>query len=150
MANSIRENILAKVKTQLETITDIGTVQRTRVKPIGNDVAFPAIFIYEDKEDININSPASQGKVVKNLGLTLQVWQIDDGSGLSTQLNSIIKDVEKAFMNDPQWDNLAMQTIPIGTRNFIEFNSARGEGYLGFEFDVEIQYRHTFYDPETA
>jgi len=150
MANSRRENILAKVKTALETITDIGTVERTRVIPIGDDVAFPAIFIFEEKEEVEVNSPSTMGKVHKRLFVTLQVWQIDDGSGLSVQLNELLKNVETKAMSNPQWDNLAMQTIPLESRNFIDFNSARGQGYLGFEFDIRIDYRHTFYDPETA
>ena len=146
---SIREQILTKVETQLNTITGVGTVQRSRVQPIGDDVAFPAIFIFEGGEQISINQSTDMGKVYKTLELTLQCWTIDDGSGLSTQLNSFLKDVETSMMANSQWDNLAIQSIPVESRNFIEFNSTKGEGYLGFEFDVQIVYRHTFYDPTT-
>lgn len=150
MANSIRENILGKVVTALETITGIGSVQRTRLTPVDSDVAFPAIFIFEEREDISVNSPGDFGKVYKTLFITLQTWQIDDGSGLSTQLNTLLKDVETKAMSNEQWDGLAVQTIPVGSRNFIDFNSLKGEGYLGFEFDMQIRYRHSFYDPETV
>jgi hypothetical protein len=150
MANSIRENILVKIEAALNTISGVGTVERSRITPISESLAFPAIFLFEDREEVIINSPNAMGKVVKNLYITLQVWQMDDGSGLSTQLNELLKNVETKIMSNSQWDSLAMQTIPGESRNFINFNSTKGFGFLGFEFDIKIQYRHTFYDPETA
>ena len=150
MANSIRENILAKVKTAMETLTGVGTVQRMRVSPLDNEVAFPAVFIFEDREEISTQAPSDMGKVYKDLFITLQCWEIDDGSDMSVQLNELMKNVETKAMSNPDWDSLAIDTIPMETRNFIDLNSVKGEGYLGFEFDMRIRYRHTFYDPETA
>ena len=150
MANSIRENILVKLKTLMEGLTGVGTVQRLRTSPIDNDVAFPAVFIFEEKEEITTKPSANMGQVYKNLLISLQVWAIEDGSDLSVQLNELLKNVEKRAMSNPTFDGLAIDTIPLETRNFIEVSSVKGEGYIGFEFDIQIQYRHTFYDPETA
>jgi len=150
MANSIRENILVKLKTLMEGLTGVGTVQRLRTSPIDNDVAFPAVFIFEEKEEITTKPSANMGQVYKNLLISLQVWAIEDGSDLSVQLNELLKNVEKKAMSNPTFDGLAIDTIPLETRNFVEVSSVKGEGYIGFEFDIQILYRHTFYDPETA
>lgn len=150
MANSIRENILVKIKTTMEALSGVGTVQRSRVTPIDNEVAFPAIFIFEEKEEVSTKKPGDMGKVYKNLFVTIQGWEIGHGGEDSVQLNELLKNVETQAMSNPQWDSLAIDTVPIETRNFMNFNSVKGEGYLGFEFDIKIQYRHTFYDPETA
>lgn len=150
MANSIRENILAKLKTLMEGLTGVGTVQRLRTSPIDNDVAFPALFIFEERETITTKPSANMGQVYKNLFVTLQAWAIDEGGDVSVQINELLKNVEKRAMSNPTFDGLAIDTIPLETRNFIEVSSVKGEGYIGFEFDIQIQYRHTFYDPETA
>ena len=150
MANSIRENILVKLKTLMEGLTGVGTVQRLRTSPIDNDVAFPAVFIFEEKEEITTQPPSNMGQVYKRLFVSLQVWAIEDGSDLSIQLNELLKNVEKKAMSNPTFDGIAIDTIPLETRNFVEVSSVKGEGYIGFEFDIQILYRHTFYDPETV
>lgn len=150
MANSIRENILTKLKTLVEGLTGVGTVQRMRTSPLDNDVAFPAIFIFEEREEILTKAPTNMGQVYKNLFITLQAWQIDEGGDSSVQMNELLKNVEKQAMSNPTFDGLAIDTIPLETRNFVDISSVKGEGYIGFEFDIQIQYRHTFYDPETA
>jgi len=134
----------------MEALTGVGTVQRMRTSPIDNDVAFPAIFIFEEREEIASQSPTSFGFIRKDLYVTLQAWQIDEGGDASIQMNELLKNVEKQAMSNPTFDGLAIDTIPLETRNFVDISSVKGEGYIGFEFDIQIHYRHTFYDPETA
>jgi|15BtaG_2_1085339.scaffolds.fasta_scaffold01283_4 hypothetical protein len=148
---SIREQILQKVTSQLETISGVGTVERSKITPITVGIAYPAVFIFEESEGISIESPTDMGNVTKTLNITLQCWQLDDGSGNSAQLNTLLSSVETSIMGNVQWDALANRTVPIESRNFyVDYNNTKGFGYIGFELDVFIEYRHTFYDPDTS
>jgi len=103
MADTIREKILADIKTALETVTvangfnqDITTVERDRLNPLEIE-AFPAALIMDLGESVE-----RQGAQVERIDLSVMVelW-ISQEIGGAIAMNKLIGDVKKKCWRIP-------------------------------------------------
>jgi len=154
----IREQIMALVKTKLETITTangyntvVQRVERMTITPISNS-ELPAIYIYEEQETVEADGGiVNLGLYSNTLAVTLECWIKDRTAEKATQLNKVLEDVVKSMQADTQWTDgsgvkLAIDTVYTGNKTLLEFSSAKGNGYLGLLVQFDIVYRCKFGD----
>lgn len=150
---TVRESILANIKTVLQTVTigngydnTLASVQRWRQS--GNNlINVPCVIINagpEDKQD--------EPNPYKTCLLTvyLDLWNRQDADSTAdtdTILNSIYGDIEKALMVDITRGGYAIDT---NVRSAAPFETVEGQPHAGLTIEIEIQYQHLISDPETA
>lgn len=150
MSTSIRENILAELKTTLEAITvahgytnTIASVQRWNQR--GNSLALvPCIVINSGQEE---KRPEPNPQATCKFTIYLDVWyrQDDDETRPSDQIISgLLADVEKALMVDPTRGGNAEDTNIL---NNVTFETVEGQPSFGIILELEIVYKHKLTDP---
>ena len=150
MSTSIRENILAELKTTLEAITvahgyanTIASVQRWNQR--GNPLALvPCIVVNSGQEE---KKPEPNPQATCKFTIYLDVWyrQDDDETRPSDQIiSSLLADVEKALMVDPTRGGNAEDTNIL---NNTPFETLEGQPSFGIIVELEIIYKHKLTDP---
>ena len=152
MADSIRERILADVKTTLEGITVAGGYLNTQQKVTRNDavpaneLAFPMFVILEPDESFE-QAPATGPNALLTvfMDLPIQGWILLVRGDKSKTLGTLIQDTLKAMMVDQTRGGLAVATDPISVETTIvpEENQPKHV----FEARFRIHYRHRRTDP---
>lgn len=155
MATSVRESILASLKTALALISTAngyennitGGVQRFNQN--GNSlVTVPTIVVIGGSEEKS--SKEAHNLTDCKLTVYLVAWARHDSESVvdtDTVVNSLILDVEKAIMVDVTRGGKAVDTNVV---NVEPLDSVEGQPYCGAILEVEIWYRHTITDPATA
>jgi hypothetical protein len=150
MSTSIRENILANLKTTLEGITialgynnTMASIQRWNQR--GNSLALvPCIVVNSGQEE---KKPEPNPQATCKLAIYLDVWyrQDDDETRPSDQIiSSLLADVEKAIMVDPTRGGNAEDTNIL---NNTPFETIDGQPSFGVVVELEIVYKHKLTDP---
>ncbi len=151
MANTVRENILANVKTTLEGISiangynnDIASIQRWKQK--GNLLRqVPCIIINAGLED---KKPGPDPLVTCKLTVSLDLWIRDDSDNpTDTILNSLFGDIEKALAVDYTRGVSATDTNILSST---PFETVEGAPHAGLMIEVEVHYRHQRTNPEVG
>ncbi|MEI8350093.1 MAG: hypothetical protein WCI77_08055 [Candidatus Omnitrophota bacterium] len=149
MANTVRENILANIKTVLTGITVAGGYANTiasvqRWNQSGNSfIDTPCLIINAGPEE----KEHRPGFITScKLSVLIDLWVIKPTDS-DTYLNSLLGDVEKALMTDYTRGGYAANTKLLGV---LPFEAAEGQPYCGLIINVEIEYRHKSTDPTTA
>ena len=149
---TVRERIIANLKTALEQITvangyqfdfTSATVQRWSMH--GNSlVNLPTIVISPGNEDEKAG-PHHFDECF--LTVYLDVFFVTDASdsvSTDTYLNRIQGDIKKAILSDPTLGGEAIDTDVAGTT---PFETTDGQPYAGVIVELGIRYRHLRTDP---
>lgn len=151
MAETIREKILANIKTTLEGISiangynnDIAGVERW--KQHGNSLReVPCIIINGGPEDKEAGpNPLVSCKFTAYLDIWIRQDK-EDVNPTDSILNSLLGDVEKAMMVDCTRGGDAKDTNILSNT---PFETVEGAPHAGLIVEVEIIYRHYQNDPE--
>lgn len=146
MVDSIREKVMKNVVSTLEGITadkgyDITIQKVSRLKLVGLNIkVFPTIVVIPTPE------PKEQEPVDRytcRLGLTLECW-IKERVNITSEVNQVLANVEKALMVDYTRNGLAIDTKIISNDPF--YNETN-QPYGGVNIMIEIVYRHLYADP---
>lgn len=149
---SVRERILANIKTTLEGITQAsgynfdftpGTVQRWSMH--GNaPVDIPMIIITPGDEQ---EEPSVHPFTECNLSVFLSVFYINDKNDsvpTDTYLNRLQLDIKKAVFLDHTRGGEAIDTDIVSTSPFV---SVEGQHYAGLMIELKVKYRHLRNNP---
>lgn len=155
MATSVRENILANVKTTLEGINGTGsyntTVRRvTRsVMAMTDEVVTPTIFFTAtDTAGPPLEGGGSSSGITVWTMLVDVVGVVERGYGPSdTAANNLLHDIVYAMGQDRQRGNYARDTRPIAVST--ETQEGAGEPWAVVRASFEIVYRHDYNAPGT-
>ena len=154
MENTVRELILANIKTTLEGIiagaeygNTIASVQRW--KQSGNILtSVPCIIVNAGQENLE-QRPGL--KTSQKLTATIDLWTRHDETvnpgSTDSYLNNLLGDIKKILMVDYTRGGYAVNTRIM---SIIPFESTQGQPYAGLIIDCEIEYRHNITDPTTA
>lgn len=150
---TVRENILANIKTTLEAITvangynnTILSVQRWDKR--GNALRqVPCIVVSAGQEEKQM-SPNPY--FTCRLSVYLDVWirqDEADGQATDTVLSGILGDIEKALMVNNTRGGYAIDT---NIKSNVPFETVEGQPHAGLTIELEILYQHTQSDPSIA
>lgn len=151
--STVRESILANLKTTLEAITkdhgynnDIVSVQRWLQR--GNPLRqVPCIIITAGPESKN---PAPNPLVTCHFTVYLDVYfrQEETSTDPTDKVtNSLLGDIEKALMVDNTRGGYARDT---NIQSNIPFETAEGEITAGIVIELDIVYQHQLSNPESS
>lgn len=151
MSDSIRETILAALKTALEAITTgngynltIARVDRIRANPI-NHPQYPSINIWEQRGNAEIDP---KGYIKHTLDVVLEVWSESGGVDLSQQINKHLADVEKKILSNPTFGVAAViDTYYTGDEVLLTNGDPIQIGAYCF---IQIMYRVNYGDPYSS
>jgi hypothetical protein len=149
---TVRERIMANIKTTLEGITIAGgynfdftadTVQRWSMH--GNRlVDLPAVVISPgDEEEKGSPNPFEECYLI----VYLDVFFVnDEGDSVvtDTYLNRLQGDIKRAILQDHTRGGEAIDTDVLGTT---PFETTEGQPYAGIIMELGIRYRHLRSDP---
>jgi hypothetical protein len=149
---TIRENILANLKTVLSTISiangydnNIASVQRYLMH--GNPlVNVPAIIITAGPER---KAPNPNPLQTCHMTVFLEIWVTQaqsDTTPTDTVINSIYGDIEKAVMVDVTRGGNAIDNLVVGA---VPFETIEGQPYAGLIIELDVEYQHNQNDPES-
>ena len=153
MADSIREKIMANIKTALAAITtvngyvnNITNVQRW--KQNGNSIAtVPAIIINGGPED-NKDDRFPLTTCMMTIFVDLYIREAESStSDTDTVLNSLLQDIKKAVKVDITRGGNAVDTT---FKSIVPFETIEGQAFAGLIIEVEVEYRHQQTDPTVA
>ena len=146
MAASRTELILADIKTALEGVQG-GAGYSNTVRHVSRDFVppedlhgtmLPALFVtYESEDDAEFTQEQDEGFI--RIGVTAIAQAM---TGLSTVLNSLIKDVHKALMADRTRSGLASDTIREGVPQVDEVSMAK-VNRVGALMMYQVRYTRT-------
>jgi len=150
---TIRERILANIKTTLEAITiangyvnTIASVQRWDKR--GNPLRqVPCIVVNAGQEEKQM-SPNPY--FTCRLSVYLDVWiRQDEADATATDviLSGILGDIEKAMMIDNTRGGFAIDT---NIKSNVPFETVEGQPHAGLTIELEVLYQHTQSDPSIA
>jgi len=151
---SIRENIIADLVTQLGTISidngyenDIlGGVQR--FSQTGSVLQNPPVIgVVMDKEEKQSTLNALS---VNKLTIIIDVYAVDTDAivgNTSTLVDSLVTDIEKCVMADPQRSAKAIDSEIVMVQ---PFGLAESQPYVGASLVYSVNYRHALDDPRSA
>jgi hypothetical protein len=149
---TVRERILANIKTTLEGITIANgynfnltaeTVQRWSMH--GNKlVDLPAVIISPGNEEEK-SLPNNFEECVLSVYLDVFfVTEENDAVSTDTYLNRLQGDIKKAILQDYTRGGEAIDTDVLGTT---PFETTEGQPYAGIIMELAIRYRHLRSDP---
>jgi len=149
MADTIREQIIANIKTTLEGITTgagyNNTLKSVYRDPVAvQDIAqFPAAFILTGTED-----PVQRASsvVVRTMNLTVEFW-VHPGKELSKAVESMRGDIQKAMVVDPRRAALAQDTLEGPSSDVLLLEEIP---FAGSQIGYSVPYRTKIEDPFTA
>lgn len=149
---TVRERIMANIKTTLEGVTVAGgynfdftadTVQRWSMH--GNRLAdLPAVVISPgDEEEKGQPNPFEECYLIVYLDI---FFVNDEGDSIvtDTYLNRLQGDMKKAILLDHTRGGEAIDTDVLGTT---PFETTEGQPYAGIIMELGIRYRHLRSDP---
>ena len=147
---TVRENILANIKSTLEGITPangyenaIASVQRWDKR--GNALRLvPCIVVSSGPEQ---KDPFPNPMFTCHLTVYLDVWVRQDSSddqGTDSILSSLLGDIEKAIMADHTRGGFAKNTV---MRSNVPFESVEGQPHAGLIIEIEVLYQHQQTNP---
>ncbi len=149
---SVRERIIANIKTSLEVITQANgynfdfssqTVQRWSMH--GNTpVDIPMIIVTPGDE---MEEPSVHPFTECVLSVFLSVFYINDKNDpvpTDTYLNRLQADIKKAALLDHTRGGEAIDTDIVSTSPFV---SVEGQHYAGLMIELKVKYRHLRNDP---
>ncbi|MGE0267888.1 MAG: hypothetical protein AB7S78_05495 [Candidatus Omnitrophota bacterium] len=150
---TIRERILANIKTTLELITvangyinTIASVQRWDKR--GNPLRqVPCIVVNAGQEEKQMTP---NPYFTCRLSVYLDVWiRQDEADATATDviLSGILGDIEKALMIDNTRGGFAIDT---NIKSNVPFETVEGQPHAGLTIELEILYQHTQSDPSIA
>ena len=150
---TVRENILANIKTTLEGITvangyanTIASVQRWDKR--GNALRLvPCIIVNAGQEEKEM-SPNPY--FTCRLSVYLDVWMRQDdadSTATDTLLSSVLGDIEKALMVNNTRGGYAIDT---NIKSNVPFETVEGQPHAGLTIELEILYQHTQSNPSIA
>ncbi|MBL8014440.1 MAG: hypothetical protein JNN05_11395 [Candidatus Omnitrophica bacterium] len=150
---TIRERILANIKTTLESVTiangyvnTIASVQRWDKR--GNALRqVPCIVVNAGQEEKQMTP---NPYFTCRLSVYLDVWiRQDDADSTATDviLSGILGDIEKALMIDNTRGGFAIDT---NIKSNVPFETVEGQPHAGLTIELEILYQHTQSDPSIA
>ncbi len=150
---TIRERILANIKTTLEAITiangydnTIASVQRWDKR--GNPLRqVPCIVVNAGQEEKQM-SPNPY--FTCRLSVYLDVWirqEEADATATDVILSGILGDIEKALMIDNTRGGFAIDT---NIKSNVPFETVEGQPHAGLTIELEVLYQHTQSDPSIA
>lgn len=153
MPTTVREKILADIKTTIETVMVAN----------GYDNTIPSVQRWDKRGNILRQVPCvivSSGPEQKDqypnplftchLSVYLDLWirqDTDDARATDTILSSLLGDIEKALMLDHTRGGYAKNTV---MRNNVPFESVEGQPHAGLIIEIEIIYQHQQLDPSMA
>ena len=150
---TVRENILANIKTTLETITitngygnNIASVQRWNKR--GNALRqVPCIVVNAGQEEKQMSpNPFFSCK----LSVYLDLWiRQDESDSQSTDslLSGLLGDIEKSLMVDNTRGGYAIET---NIKSNVPFETVEGQPHAGLTIELEVLYQHRQSDPWIA
>ncbi|MCA9400382.1 MAG: hypothetical protein KC713_02055 [Candidatus Omnitrophica bacterium] len=150
---TIRERILANIKTTLEAITAVNGYSNTiasvqRWDKRGNPLRLvPCIVVNAGQEEKQM-SPNPY--FTCRLSVYLDVWiRQDDADSTATDviLSDILGDIEKALMIDNTRGGFAIDT---NIKSNVPFETVEGQPHAGLTIELEILYQHKQSDPSIA
>ena len=131
MADTVREKILARIKTNLDNITD-ATIYRSRVEPLARGEA-PAIIV----EPVN-DQPSEQIYNLLQWTLRVRVTVIVRASVPDDSSDTFTQQVHSRVMGDPTCNGNAIDINP----DRVEFNLYEADVPLGIiSMDYMVMYR---------
>ncbi len=149
---TVRERIIANLKTTLEGITIAGgynfnfspeTIQRWSMHG-QSMVNLPAIVISPGNEDEKaLPNPLEECLLTIYLDVFF-VTNAGDAISTDTYLNRLQGDIKKTVLMDPTRGGLAVDTDVLGTT---PFETTDGQPYAGIIMEIGIRYRHLRTDP---
>ena len=150
---TVRENILANIKTTLESVTTangydntIASVQRWDKR--GNPLRqVPCIVVSAGQEQ---KTPLPNPFFTCHLTVYLDVWVRQDAADVvvtDSVLSSLLGDIEKAVMADYTRGGFAKDTV---LHSSVPFESVEGQPHAGLIIEIEIVYQHKQGDPVVA
>lgn len=150
---TIRERILANIKTTLEAITTgngysntIASVQRWDKR--GNPLRLvPCIVVNAGQEEKQMQP---NPYFTCRLSIYLDLWiRQDESDSTATDviLSSLLGDVEKTLMIDTTRGGFAIDT---NIKSNVPFETVEGQPHAGLTIELEILYQHTQSDPSIA
>lgn len=155
MADSIREQIIKKVKAQLATITvangyknTIASVQRFKqTGQVTKDV--PYLIIHEGPDEPEDGPVAGAGSLTtRKLEISVEVGmrhdEAADARSSEEIVNTLREDLERALMANRTWDGLARDTAPLRHGPII---GLEGQPDLTCYAETTLTYRHRATDP---
>jgi len=130
-----RQNILNNIKTVLQSISGIGSVELEKGNlPDIDTVAYPCIFIYSDSET-RIESPI--GSERWSWHIVAEVWT------KTNNLEDLLKDIHSKMYEDVRRGGYALDTKRIATEFFFVDPS---KGIKGMAITFEVNYQHALGD----
>ena len=150
---TIRERILANIKTTLEAITAVNGYSNTiasvqRWDKRGNPLRLvPCIVVNAGQEEKQM-SPNPY--FTCRLSVYLDVWiRQDDADSTATDviLSDMLGDIEKALMIDNTRGGFAIDT---NIKSNVPFETVEGQPHAGLTIELEILYQHKQSDPSIA
>ncbi len=133
MADTRRELILARMKTNLDAITN-ATVYRSRVEPLARSET-PAIII-EPVSDTPQDTNSFNNKITWEFKIRISV--IARGSTPDNVADPTIESLHTKVLNDPSIGGLAIDIRP-STTTFELLEADEPAGVIGCEFDIEYR-----------
>jgi hypothetical protein len=150
MSLSIRENILANLKTTLEGITAAAGYTHTmagvsRWSSKSNETRQTPCIVINSGPEEKLQQPNPQATC--RLTVYLDVWMRSpdtDTTASDTYLSSLLADVEKAVMADHTRGGYAENTAVVSA---VPFETVDGQPVFGIVVEVLITYKHSITNP---
>lgn len=143
---TVRENILENIRTTLEGVAGIKSVQRWDKR--GNPLRqVPCIVVASGQEQ---KTPAPNPMFTCHLTVYLDVWIRQDSADTGATdsiLSALLGDIEKAVITDGTRGGYAKDTVLHGS---VPFESVEGQPHAGLVIEIEVIYQHKQDDPEVA
>jgi hypothetical protein len=151
MANSVRYNCIAGLKTRLEVIDGTGSYNNT-VQKVTTDVASavhiierPLIIIHPLREEYP--EPYYSGVLPRQLFCGLECWiEVAPGDNTAQKVSLWLSDVERAINGDTSLGSNAIDTTLVSNETYSSEEALPAVGVL---VEVEISYRTAFDDPDS-
>lgn len=144
--STVRENILENIKSTLEAVSSIASVQRWDKRgSILRQV--PCVIVSAGPEE---KEPSPHPMFTCRLTVYLDVWirqNEADTQATDSILTGLLGDIEKTLMVDHTRGGIAKNTV---LRSNVPFESVEGQPHAGIVIEIEIVYQHQQSDPAVA
>jgi hypothetical protein len=146
-ANSIREQILLRVKTVLEAVTVVGSVKRKVISSFVElkDIpfpSFPVVFmtaglpVPKNGGYVTLRESSQSSKVRSVLSINLRTYGLDK-SDPDSAVSTVAEDIWDALYADPTVNSLAEAVTVIPIRDTMFF-----EPFYRFDMIYNVEYIH--------
>jgi len=142
VADTIHEQIAAKVATAIHAVDGATCIRRTRRK-ISQPIVNGLVILFQDDPQPDAECP--HGWQQWDAPFTAQAFVVlddTDTTPVDTELNNLRGKIEAAVMADPQWATLALETAVLAP-----VTSEADEAYDLVQVNFRIKFRHLILDP---